>query len=373
MPERIRIIAGEVNPLEEVIRSEIASSGPITFARYMELCLYHPRYGYYMRPRSPRGKVGDYFTSPTVGPLFGKTLARQIAEMADLIPGVFHLVEVGSGEGYLALDILNALKEQAPEVLRRLHYLSVEINPFMVERQKELLKAFKGLVSWPRWKEIGGIRGCILANELLDALPVHRVVLKGGRLKEIFVDLAGSSFCEVLKEPTRGVSSYFRWLETLPPEGCQAEAGISALEWLEGASARLAEGFVLLIDYGHDAKTLLSGAFPQGTLLAYRGHRAHTDFYSAPGADDLTAHVNFTAVLKKARELGLGTLGPKNQGRFLLSLGILDGLEGKEREKERLQAKRLILPAGMGDVFKMLALYKAMDSPRLRGFEEVWP
>lgn len=354
--------------LKTLLRQQIASSGPITFARYMDLCLYHPRYGYYMQPRILRGRDGDYFTSPTVGPLYGRTLARQIAEMAQFLHGEFHIVEVGSGEGHLAGDILAALREEASDVYRRLHYLSVEVNPFMLEAQRQRLKAFEGKISWPRWDEIGEVRGCILCNELLDALPVHRVRVEGG-LKEIRVGLEGEGFCDVLVEPTPEVEGYFRWLGLFPPEGCEGEAGLSALEFLQGAAERLSEGFLFIIDYGHEAEVLLSERFPKGTVATYRRHRVGDDPYKDPGLQDITAHVNFTALLKRGRELGFTVLGPRPQGEFLIALGVLQGLEGL---RERLQAKRLILPGGMGDVFKVLVLCKGVGSPVLQGFKEVW-
>lgn len=352
--------------LKEVIAQEISRGGPITFARYMELCLYHPRYGYYMAPRPRQGKGGDYYTSPTVGPLFGQMVARQLLQMGGWIEGEFQVVEVGGAEGYLAEDILGYLREREPEFYHRLSYLSVEVNPFMVALQRDRLKGFKGKVYWPRWEELKGIRGCILSNELLDSLPVHRVRVCGG-LKEIYVGLQDGELVELLGEPSEGVEEYFRWLGRLPPEGCEAEVGLSALRWLQEAAERLSEGFIMIIDYGHWAETLLSELYPHGTLLAYRGHRAHTDFYSEPGLEDLSVHVNFTAIVKRAEELGLRTLGLTTQGRFLQALGILEGLEGEDKLKERLQAKRLILPGGMGDTFKVLILSKGMETVELKG------
>ncbi|RLA91911.1 MAG: SAM-dependent methyltransferase [Deltaproteobacteria bacterium] len=352
--------------LKEIIAQEISRGGPITFARYMELCLYHPRYGYYMAPQPRRGKGGDYYTSPTVSPLFGQMVARQLFQMGRWIGGEFQVVEVGGGEGYLAEDILGYLREREPGFYRRLIYLSVEVNPFMVALQRDRLKGFEGKVSWPRWEELEGIRGCILSNELLDSLPVHRVKAERG-LKEIYIGLKDGEFFELLGEPSEEVEEYFRWLGLLPPEGCEAEAGLSALRWLKEAAERLSEGFIVIIDYGHRAETLLSELYPRGTLLAYRGHRTHTDFYSEPGLDDLTAHVNFTAIIRKAEELGLRVLGLTTQGRFLQALGIFEGLEGEGKLRERLQAKRLILPGGMGDTFKVLILSKGTEAVELQG------
>ncbi len=344
--------------LRELIAEEIRRKGPISFCRFMELCLYHPEFGYYMKPRIPRGKGGDYLTAPTISPLFGQTLAKKIVSLSGSIPGSFELVEVGSGEGYLCRDILQYLRERSPEVYGRLSYISIELNPHLLQKQRELLGEFTPKVSFKGWEEVEGIRGIILCNELLDALPVHRVKVQGGKLWEVLVDFREGRFSEVLTPAGEGILGYFRWLGLFPPEGSYAEVGLSALRFIEEAHKKLQRGYLLLIDYGLMAEELFSGDFPWGTLLSYKGHRALKEILDEPGQRDITAHVNFSAVIKKAREVGFRILEFTTQGRFLLETGILEGLQSEERLRERLQAKWFILPQTMGTAFKVLLLEK---------------
>lgn len=325
----------------------------MSFCRFMELCLYHPRYGYYMAHRPAQGRGGDYVTAPSVGPLFGRTVARRIAQWAP--DGPFSILELGGGEGYLALDILSALKEKYPSVYRLLSYLSVEINPHMVQRQKEVLAPHLDKVKWVPWEEVGEVEGIILMNEVLDALPVHRVKVQGGRLYEVFLDWDGRSFREVLLPAGGHLYEYFTWLGAFPPEGTYAEAGLKALDLLREASEKLKGGRIVVFDYGLKTPELLSGAYPEGTLRAFQGHRVSGDLYAEPGGRDLTAHVDFGALIKRAEELDLQLEAFCDQATFLLQGGILE--EAKDLQ-DRLKAKWLLLPQMMGKIFKVLILKK---------------
>lgn len=339
--------------LEELIAEEIKRVGPMNFCRFMELCLYHPRYGYYMDRRPKEGKGGDYVTAPTVSPLFGRVVAMRIAQGAPR--GPFTILEIGGGEGYLALDLLSAIKDRYPEVYRHLSYLSVEVNPYRIQRQRELLGPFRERVRWVSWDEVQGLRGVVLMNEVLDALPVHRVKVEKGKLYEVFLDWDGRGFKEVLLPAGKRVHEYFSWLGSYPPEGTYAEVGWRALELLEEVVERLAEGRLFIFDYGLETPELFSGAYPEGTVRAFKGHRVSGDLYSEPGRRDLTAHVNFSALRKKAAELGLQEETFSDQASFLLEGGVL-GEAGSL--KERLQAKWLLLPEAMGKIFKVLILRK---------------
>lgn len=341
--------------LEDLIAQEIRREGPVPFCRFMDLCLYHPEGGYYMAHRPIQGKEGDYFTAPTLGPLFGRTLAGKIALWASEEEGGYTIVEVGGGTGYLAEDILSTIQGRFPDLFGRLLYFSVEVNPHSVQEQRERLASFGGRVRWAKWEEVWGIEGLILMNEVLDALPCHRVKVEGGELYEAHVDLQGDGFREVLLPARREIREYFDALGIFPPEGTYAEAGIRALEFLEEAASKLEEGRILILDYGLEAEELLSGAYPEGTLRAYKGHRVYGDLYSEPGKRDLTAHVNFSALLKKAGGLGLEVEAFSDLGTFLLEAGILEEAKGL---KERLQAKWLLLPEAMGRIFKALVLRK---------------
>jgi len=339
--------------LKEIILSEIEREGRITFARYIELCLYDPQYGYYMKP----GPRRDYYTSPQVHPLFGAMLAKQIAQFWRLMgEGDLTVVEVGGGEGQLASAILQYLRGREPELYEGMLYLMVERSPYMISLQRRRLKG-EDKVKWCEWEELDGVRGVFLSNELIDSFPVHRVIKAEEGLQEIYVAAEDGELVEVLGPPTPEVKGYFRWLGLLPPPGHKAEINLKALDWMEDVARKLAEGFVITIDYGYPAEELFF-RFPSGSLLSYRGGGVSPDLYVMPGDQDLTAHVNFTALMKKGEEEGLRTLGFTTQGRFLLALGIL---EEASSLGERLAAKHLILPGGMGDTFRVLIQAKRIE------------
>lgn len=342
-----------------MIKQEIIQRGKVPFWRYMEICLYHPEGGYYMRPETPRGKRGDYYTAPTVGPLFGWLLAEAIVELSRSYQGDFELVEVGSGEGYLLSDLLSYLEVHYPGIFERMRVISVELNPSMVRRQKETLGRFSDRVRWSLWEDLERIRGCIIANELLDSLPFHRVKFEGGKLFEVYVTYRGGRFCEVFEEANELLERYFNWLGIWPAEGTYAEVGFKALRFLEEAYRKLESGYLLLIDYGDEAEVLLSGLFPQGTVRTYKGHHIGGSPYDHPGQMDITAHVDFTAVKKWAEELGFRIRSFQKQSAFLLEM--LRRLKVPLGVKESLQLKRFLLPEEMGAVYKVLLLEKGRE------------
>jgi SAM-dependent MidA family methyltransferase len=364
--------------LHQLISDEIQEKGPLTFARFMKICLYHPQYGYYSSGRACWGREGDYYTSPTVHPIFGALLGKQMAQMWRILgAGAFDIVEMGGGEGYLCVDILDYLQQDEGQFYSTLTYHMVEISPLMIERQRELLSPHAEKVVWHRpdqMKEVK-IAGCFISNELVDALPVHRVVQEGGRLKEIFVDLDNGVFQEILKDPsTPELEVYFQRLGITLPEGQRAEVNLEALRWLQGVAQGLKRGFVITIDYGYPAQELFSPLRSEGTLLCYRGHRVLSDPYINLGLQDMTSHVDFTSLILWGEGWGLGLTGVVPQYRFLLAMGILEEVarvgEGKgewEALNERLTLKNLILPGGMGEAFKVLIQHKGIDRPQLEG------
>jgi SAM-dependent MidA family methyltransferase len=342
--------------LRQIITEEIRDKGPLTFARFMELCLYHPEYGYYASGRACRGREGDYYTSPTIHPVFGALIAKQMVQMWRIMgSGAFQIVEMGGGEGYLCLDILDYLQQDERKFYGILTYHMVEISPVIIERQRELLSPHEGTVIWHQPDQIRemGITGCFISNELVDAFPVHRVVMKEGKLKEIFVDSAQGGLEEMHGDPsTPELEQYFLRLGITLTEGQRAEVNLEALRWLQGVAKGL----------------------ENGTFLCYRDHRVHADPYSNPGLQDMTAHVDFNSLVEWGEEYGLQLTGLVPQYRFLLALGILDEAARMDEEKEewegmagRLTVKNLILPGGMGETFKVLIQHKGIESPQLDG------
>ena len=367
-------------PLAVLLAERIRAHGPITFAEYMDACLYHPNYGYYTKAH--QRAVRDYFTTADVKPLFGRLLARQLEEMWVALgcPDPFWLVEAGAGTGALAKAILDFLASESADFYRRIRYRALEKSAWRRASHAALLAkhvdsgCFCPSPGMP--EEIPA--GCIFSNELLDALPVHRVWLGRGRLRELDVGLRDGQFCdEPGPQSNARIADYFVKQGIALRDGQQAEVCLAACDWIRDAGARLRRGFVLTIDYGREARELYDGRHMRGTLLAYQAHRVSEDFYRAPGEQDLTAHVNFTALDLWGRESGLIRTGLATQSSFLLALARgshfadIELAEGSEKEKsrERLLLKTLINPEGMGETFQVFIQHKQMEHPALTGFE----
>ncbi len=371
-------VAAVSEALRQIIAEEIRAKGPIPFARFMEHCLYHPLYGYYSSGRASRGRGGDYYTSPTVHPIFGALMGKQLVQMWHILgAGAFEIVEMGGGEGYLCLDILDYLQQEEPQFYELLLYHMVELRPSVTARQQKLLASHEARVArhWPEELADLKIQGCFLSNELVDSFPVHRVVMAGGTLREVYVDLDKGGFKEVQSEPsTPELVEYFRRLGITLAEGQQAEVNLEAVRWIQQVAQVLARGFVITIDYGYPAEELYSPLRPAGTLLCYQGHRILANPYALLGLQDMTSHVDFTSLIMWGEEYGLKFTGLVPQYRFLLTLGILERLAqlgtGKGEEEalnERLTIKNLILPGGLGECFKVLIQHKGLERPQLEG------
>ncbi len=373
--------ANLATPLAQRLAARIRASGPITFADYMAECLYHPELGYYSRAEARR--FADYYTSVDVHPVFGRLLARQFAEMWELLgrPPRFDLVEGGAGVGRLASHILDFAARALPEFYAALHYIAVESSPGRRAQHAHLLA---GHLAAGRVTSAAGFpsriaEGCIFSNELLDALPVHRVLGgANGALSETCVGLDADRFVDVVAPlSTAAIAAYFSTQGVTLAEGQQAEAALIAADWMEAAARRLTSGFVFTIDYGHDARELYNDRHIRGTLLAYRNHRAGEDFYAAPGRQDLTAHVSFTALDLAGQRAGLARTGLVSQSHFLMALGRAndfadlydDGQSKTDRLRARLLLKNLIHPEGLGETFSVLIQHKAVPAPRLTGLQ----
>ncbi len=370
-------------PLKSMLVEMLRRSGPMTFAEYMALCLYHPEHGYYTRGEERTGVRGDYFTSPDLHPVFARLLARQAAEMWEILerPKPFTWVEMGPGRGWFAREFLEWVQRERPDFFPALRYLALEPSP---PHQARLREAFRsdGLGAIVRihanLEETEPVTGCFFSNELVDAFPVSVVTRAGGRLKEIYVTLDGDALTEKpgpISDPAiaAAVARYANRLE----EGHRVEVSVAAGRWMRSVAEKLTRGFAVTIDYGHLAERLYTPARPRGTLMAYRRHTASEDFLAAPGEQDLTAHVNFSALIDAGREFGLDLTGFTTQEKLLLALGegnAFDDLyEPGQGEVEKLQArlklKRLIHPEGMGGIFKVLVQHRGVKAPQLTGLK----
>lgn len=379
----------ENRELVKIILERIGARGRIPFAEFMDLALYHPREGYYQSSREKIGPGGDYYTSPHIHPIFGALLSRQLHQMWEILdrPSPFNIIEMGAGKGLLCSDILAYCQKQWPDFYQNLTYLIAEISPALQDKQKFLLSRFGagGKVEWVLPDALmNGTRpftGCFLSNELIDAFPVHLVQQSEGRLWEIFVTARDGSFQEILGPPsTPLIEEYFRLYGSTLTEGQRAEVNLKALEWIEGVSRALRRGFVLTIDYGYEAVELYHPERGEGTLLCYFLHTTSSNPYQRIGHQDITAHVNFTALIKKGEVLGLQKVGYTEQYKFLVALGLLQELENLEKASDRysgpaflknkLSMRNFLIPGGMGTLFKVLAQSKGLDEPELLGFQD---
>jgi len=369
-------------PLTEILAAHIRARGPIPFSDFMEACLYHPEHGYYTRGGQRR--IGDYYTSVDMHPVFGRLLARQLAEMWERLgqPAEFLAVECGAGTGRLAQHILDFAARALPEFHSALRYVAVERSA----ARREMAGAASAAGPRPAQFHMTGQlparvpAGCIFSNELLDALPVHRVQQYAGRLQEIFVDWQQDRFVDLPGETsTPRLAEYFAGQAVALVEGAQAEVCLAACDWMAAAGSALERGFVLTIDYGHEARELYNERHMRGTLLAYHQHRASEEIYARPGQQDLTAHVNFTALERCGRAAGLEKMGLVSQTHFLLALGRANefadlydaGMTETEQLRARLKLKSLIHTEGMGETFSVLVQGKGVDGAQLTGMGEI--
>lgn len=363
------------NQLAEVIRQRIRQEGPIPFSEFMRMALYEPQLGYYTSPNTEIGKGGDFYTSPHLHPAFGWMIAKTIGEMWEKSGNPeFTIIEQGPGKGLLAKDILDWLEKNSPGLYKALAYKLVEINPALKDIQQDLLRDHDGKIEWH--EDISDIRaahGVLLANELIDAFPVHLVQINE-EAKEVFVNLdnAGNGgFKEELLPPSwPAINEYLEEFLTDKDEigpGYRTEVNLEMKRWLLQASRLFERGFILIIDYGWPARQYLSPDRNRGTLMCYYRHQALEDPYIHIGRQDITAHVNFSALKRWGEETGFECAGYCEQGTFLVASGIEKVIAGLPAP-ELMKIKGLILPGTMGETHKVMVLRKGDAAPELAGF-----
>lgn len=367
--------------LVAAIASEIGRNGAIPFARFMELALYHPQFGYYMRPPDPGteriGWNGDFYTSADVHPVLGQALARQAVQVDALLghPDPFMIVEMGAGKGLLAKHVLSNCQLASNALDRRLRYVLIECSPAMRVLQQQQLKPWlrpSGPVSW--LEDVtslapGSITGMMFSNELPDAFPVHRVQKVDGVLREIFVDVRDGRFVECVEDvSTPEITDYFRRLHIELPDGYRTEVNLRAPVWIRRVGESMNRGVVITIDYGHSADDLYGEERSKGTLLCYRSQLASEDPFVRVGLQDMTAHVDFTTLATVGEEAGLSVTGFTNQMSFLMGLGVEEMIAQLTPETPEFRAAlHLLKPEGMGRTFKILVQHKGLETPALDG------
>jgi len=357
-----------LNLLAETIRREIAA-GAISFARFMELALYCPQLGYYERNMDTVGRRGDYYTSASVGPVFGEMLAFQFAgwleEMREA-GGEMRIIEAGAHDGKLAADILSWLKQRRPELFARLEYVILEPSGQRRAWQQETLRENAGKIRWlakPQAPDsrLSTPRSCsiIFSNELLDAFPVHRLGWDARAMKwfEWGVALEGDKFVWA-KLPHSAFHIPHSELESVLPDGYIIEICPAAETWWQHAASTLSSGKLVAIDYGLTAAELFRPERCGGTLRAYRRHRASDDLLADAGEQDLTAHVNFSAIQQAGEAAGLHTEGLVSQPKFLTEIAARiwknPGAFGEWTPAHTRQFQTLVHPQHLGRAFRVL-------------------
>ena len=369
----------KARPLDRAIEERLRDGGGrMTFAAYMELCLYHPEGGYYQKSVPKLGKEGDFYTSAHVGRAMGACVAAQLhaaAEKTAAPEEEIVICEWGGGDGRLAEAVLDELRETYPDTYRRAVFLAVEGSPYHRELQRRRLAAhaerLAGVV--PPDDEAAerlprSAPTLLFANELLDAFPVHRLVRREGAWRELYVERGARKGTLVETEGEPSEERLAAWLRAHGPnaaEGQRIEVGLAALDWIAGLGTRLARGFALFADYGDVSEELFGPHRMNGTLAAYRKHTASDDAFLAPGEQDLTAHVNFEWVAKAAEEAGFRRLSLRTQKQFLVDNGILQRLQNHDGRdpfspaaRENRAIRQLLLSDGMSELFKVLTMEK---------------
>jgi len=364
--------------LRKLLIEKIRREGPISFRDFMRQSLYHEEFGYYSRKELAIGKNGDFVTAPHASRFFGSLIAVQLIECFEHMKGEsFSICEFGAGAGYLAYDIMKYLKDYEPEYFGSLTYFIIEPIENRIPVLAERLSDFSGSVKIiPEFSEVGGFSGVILANELLDAFPVHLVQKEKGNFFEIYIDVdQEGNLCEIAKEISHGpLSEYLQEIGGIIPDNYRTEINIAMKDWIGEISSSMERGYVILIDYGYPAGEYYAPYRNRGTLLGYTRQRITEDFLSYPGMVDITAHVNFTDLRKWAGEKGFRCEGFTPQWAFL---GGLDPDETMNRVFGTIDPfspvlagiKALIFPQAMGETHKVIIFSRNLpDIGPLKGF-----
>jgi SAM-dependent MidA family methyltransferase len=371
----------------------IRERGPLTVAAFMELALYDPQVGYYARAARRSGRAGDFFTSVDVGPLFGELLEAQLAEMFHLLESsdfglhtsnlrAFDLVEAGAGNGRLSADILRAARDRDPDFYTALRLHLVEASPAAQAEQRATLGDLADRLHTSSASLPEQFEGALVANELLDAMPVHQVVMRDEGLREVYVAASSDSSLHAIEGPpsSPALEAYLDRAGVRLEPGWRAEIGLAAADWIRDAARKLRRGFMILVDYGHPARELYSVSHASGTLTTFSGHRSRGPetpgapaWLQSPGEQDITAHVDFTSVIAAAEAEGLTTIGFLDQTYFVL--GLMGSIHSSSIHPSSIRnpqsairnLKTLLMPGGLGSTQKVLLLGKNVGRPTLRG------
>jgi SAM-dependent MidA family methyltransferase len=364
--------------LSEIVRNRIREEGPISFHDFMEMALYYPELGYYTSTSDKFGQHGDYVTAPFFTNVYGNVIARQLEEMWILMGSKeFVIVEYGAGSGSLCRDILQSLQENK-SFYKRLKYYIIEKSEALRGEQKMLIAASGNIREKVAWikdiTDVSPVAGCVLANEVIDNFAVHKVVMKERELREVFVDHS-DHFKEVSNRASEELKEYFNQLQVELPDEFYAEVNLEAIEWLKKIAVSLQKGFVLIVDYGFTTAELYQAYRRYGTIVCYHKHAVNDHPYDNIGEQDITAHVNFSALELCGTKYGLMNCGYTTQSQFLSGLGLtaqLRKIETEQKQDPELRNKLIQLHgflSSMGNKFKVFIQQKGLVKPRLSGLQ----
>lgn len=360
----------------DYVKQLINSQGKITFARFMEIALYHPEIGYYNSEKQIIGKGGDYYTAPDVHSFMGQVLGKYLVEMWKRLNNEdFFIIEIGAGKGLMALDIIEYINKNFPNIYKCLTYFIIEKSKSLKVKQKNLLYKYIEKIEWLDsifyFKNHKDFTGYVLSNELIDALPFHRVQQCKNKLKEIFISLNRDQLVDEIDElSTDRLLDYFKRINITLAEGMKTEVNLEAMNWINNIASIMDKGFVITIDYGFPAHLYYSSSKYNGTFLCYYNHSINENPYEKIGRQDITAHVDFTSLALEGKEVGLDLLAYTDLASFLMVYGkdILEQEIKKVQHLDKISAfkattaiKNLIHPEGMGGAFKVLIQGKNVE------------
>jgi len=367
--------------LEERLRERIRREGPISFYEWMKAALYDEREGYYCADRIRQGRAGDYRTAPETSPLFAATFANYFAKLCwDLqSPNPFTIVEVGSSSGEFAYGILSTLRSEHPQIFNATNYVIEEISSSSRELCAKRLSEFSDRVSFSsptvgegqvgkaalQGQASDKLIGIVFSNELIDAFPVNRVVMRNGQLRQLYVGLQEDSFVWIEAELEESVSRYCDCIEIKLAEGQIFEINLDAEKFIARAASLLDRGYIVSIDYGAERKGLVSAPDRRaGTLRSFRRHQFGNDVLARPGQQDLTTTIDWTQVIEAGNRNGMRAIRFERLDQFLIAEGLLDRLsavsvtDAVEASRLTTNARELILPTGLAASFQVLVQEK---------------
>lgn len=357
--------------LELRLIERIKRDGPIKFRDFMQAALYDPDLGYYNTERLKIGAEGDYYTSSNVHHAFGAVLAQAFSKLWSGSLEPLTIVEIGAGSGQLACDVLLAMRDEHLEIFEKLAYVIVETSPAMRARQRDKLAGFVDRIEWSELDELEArpLTGIVFSNEFVDAMPVHRLRSKGDAIEEQYVTTGSDKEGRLAlcwgESSTEKLIEYLSRMRTRLRKEQIVEINLDAIEWLERIARAIKNGFLITIDYGDLVEHLWSASRTEGTLRCFHKHRLIDSPLERIGEQDITASVNFTALIEYGRDLGFETVSYETQTAFLTRLGLIERIaasysadDSLDDLKERLAVKNLFVPAGISDSFRVLVQKK---------------